>query len=366
MDPIVIVGGGIVGAGLAYHLRDAGREVRLLERDALGSGTTGASIAVFSWLQSDPDAFGHRLRERAWGTYGPLVEAGEIGFERIGALKTAESAAKLRELEADAERLREFGLDVESIGSDALAGFDLDPDAFAGAIHAPEEGYLDPTEIVRHWTDEAAAAGVEIETGVGVRDVRVEGGAVTGVETTDGDRAAGTVINAAGPWAARVADMAGLSVPIRHTYARILVLDPDGPVSLPYTLFENGHYVREEGGEQVFAGRLEKSYADATRYDPDATHTVEETFRTGTARTLEARAPRLAGGDVTNSWVGLRAVTPDGNPIVGPTAVDGFHHATGMSGLGITLAPAVTGALADHLAGEESAVVDRLSVSRFR
>lgn len=366
MKPIVIVGGGIIGSGLAYQLRDAERPVYLLEKNALGSGTTAASIAMFSWLQTDPSAFEHRLRERAWETYEPLVERGEISFERIGGVLCAETEQKFRQLEASAETLRSFGVDVEVRSPDELEALGIDDPALVGGIYSPRVGYLDPTEIIRYWTDRASESDVEIETGVEVTDVRTRDGAVTGVETSDGVFDAAAVINAAGPWSPSVAEMTGLSLPIRHTYGRILVLRSEEELSLPYVVFEDGSYFREEGVNQAFAGRLEKAYEAATRYDPDAAHAIDDEFRTDVANRTRRSVPALADADVANEWVGLRAVSPDGNPILGPTAVDGFCHATGMSGLGVTLAPAVTAALADYVRSGANETVDRLTVDRFR
>lgn len=366
MGPIVIVGGGVIGAGVAYHLRESDVDVVLLEKDALGSGSTSASIAVFSWLQSDPDPFRHELMDEAWETYRALIERDVISFEPIGAVATAETAEYFEKLEAAADELRSYGLPVESRTPAELDELNIDGTELEGGIYLPDEGYLDPHEIIQHWTDRAADAGVEIETGVEVTDVHVEDGAVTGVETTDGGMNAGTVVNAAGPWAPELNGMVGVSHPLRHTYGRILVLERDESFELPFVTFESGTYFRGEGGRQAFAGRLEKDYADAVRENPDAARSVEGMFRREVARSTERLVPMLDDADVVNEWVGLRTVTPDKSPIVGPTAVDGYHVVTGMSGLGITLAPSVTASLAEFiLTGDENRTVEELSADRF-
>lgn len=366
MDPIVVVGGGIVGSGLAYQLRDAPTDVTLFEKGALGSGTTAASIAMFSWLQSDPDRYTHDLMAEAWETYRSLVDRGVVGFERIGALTVAETPDYLEALRDAAAELREYGLSVEMRTPAELEAFGIDPTEVEGAIYLAEEGYLDPHEIVQHWVREATDAGVRVETGVEVTDVRVEDGSVTGVETTEGTVDAGTVLNAAGPWAPSLNGMVGVEHPLRHTYGRILVLQCAEPFDLPFVSFESGDYFRSEGTRQAFAGRLEKDYASAVREDPDAAHPVEDAFRRDVARNAARFLPVLEEAEVVNEWVGLRTVTPDKKPIVGPTSVEGFHVATGMSGLGVTLAPSVTAHLAEYvLTGEPNATVERLSADRF-
>lgn len=365
MEPIVIVGGGIVGTGLAYFLRDAPCEVRLLEKNTLGSGATAASIAMFSWLQTEPTELEHELRTRSWNLYEPMIERGEISFERTGALDCAESEEGLRELETAVSILQEFGLEVELRTPEQLAEFDIDTQQLHGGMYLHREGYLDPTEIIRTWADRAVEAGVDIETGVEVHDIHTEDGEVTGVETETGAYDAGTVINAAGPWAPSIAEMVDISLPIRHTHGRILVLQPETPVSLPFVLFEDGSYFRTEGRHQVFAGKLKREYASAKRLDPNAKYGIDEAFRKTVARSTGRYVPALMDADIANEWVGLRAVTPDGNPILGPTDVDGFLQATGMSGLGVTIAPAVTSDLAEYALTGSNDVVERLSVSRF-
>lgn len=354
MEPIAIVGGGIIGTGLAYRLRNAPTTVRLFEKGTLGSGSTSASIAVFSRLTDHPTELGHRMRERAWDHYRSLIDDGEISYERIGSLMVAETEPYRRTLETAHDRFHELGLDTELLEPEELAAHNVDPSGTAGGLYADDVGYLDPNEVVQYWAREARASGVDIETGVEVTDVVTDEGSVRAIETTDGSYDAGTVINAAGPWAPRVNEMVGVSLPVRHTLGRILVLQNETDFSLPYVLFENGDYFREEGTAQAFAGRLEKEYDEATVLDPSVSRSVDEEFYRSVARSTEERVPILRDADVVNEWVGLRTVTPDKDPILGPTTVDGFQTAIGMSGLGITYAPAVTDLLARSLLSDDS------------
>jgi len=94
-------------------------------------------------------------------------------------------------------------------------------------------------------------------------------------------------------------------------------------------------------------------------------HTIEDSFRQTVAENTAKSIPTLRDAAIGNEWVGLRAVTPDGDPLIGPTDVDGFQLATGMSGLGITLTPAVAEALANYLTSGSNEIVDRLYVDRF-
>jgi sarcosine oxidase subunit beta len=233
----------------------------------------------------------------------------------------------------------------------------------------PNDGYLDPAEIVGYYVREATAAddGVTVETGTAVTDVRVEDGAVVGVETGDGTRPAAAVVNAAGPWAPAVNEMAGVSLPFRHNRGPVVVLGKDDPFSLPFIQFGDGLYVRGEGRNQAFGGRFGASYEDAERLDPTDARSIDHDFYLEIGERIEAAIPRLEGAEVVADWVGVRTLTPDGVPIVGESAVDEFYLAAGMNGLGVTLAPAVGEFLANRIAGEsvDPEVAAYLSPDRF-
>lgn len=361
--PIVVVGGGIVGTSVAYHLRDVDRPVVVLERsDLLGSGTTRESIAMLGLNYPSPRSFRRYSRDH----YHSLVDEGAIEFRRIGALLIRDTDAGIDELTRTAADLAELGHRSRLLEPDEVSEFGVYPPEGSRTLHVPDKGYLDPAEIIAHWIDEAGSVNAEVRTDTPVTDVTVEGGAVTGVETPDGSIATDTVVDAAGPWAPRIAGMAGLSLPLRHNYGPILVLDADEEVSLPFTAFPSKHYFRQEGRTQVFAGRRGASYADAAREDPDAARRIPEPFYLEVEELVSASIPRLADALVVNEWCGVRTITPDDLPLVGETAVAGFYAAAGLSGKGITLAPAVGDALSRLIAdGEVDPALRDLALDRF-
>lgn len=367
MDPIVIIGGGIIGASLAYQLRDHDRPVVLYERGMLGSGTTGDSVALFIRHQSTPDRSSHELRARSWEHYEPLVRDGTFSFEQIGTLdvaRTDDEAETLREL---ATALREFGVETAFLDPDALSEHGLNPEAVRGAMATPEDGYLDPSEIIQHYVREAASTGATVETKTPVTDIHTRDGAVTGVETEDGTQSAAAVVNAAGPWAPTVDEMVGVSLPLRHNRGPVVVLQKDGPFSLPFVQFGDGLYFRGEGRQQAFAGSYGASYEDASVLDPSAARSVDHDFYLEIDDRIQEAIPRLEGAELVNEWVGIRTLTPDGAPIVGETEVDNFLVAVGMNGLGVTLAPAVGEYLAAELTtgAVDSTLRSYLSPARF-
>jgi sarcosine oxidase subunit beta len=361
-DPVVVVGGGIVGASIAHHLSDSDVPVVLYERDALGGGTTADSVAMFvrkGAALAEHAETAYRLRARSWEFYGPLVEEGVLEFSPIGALYPARSESRLDWLRGVAGTLEGFGVRSEVLESAELDRFGLVPDEFVGALSVPDDGYLDPGQIVQHLAGEARDAGASVETGAEVTDVVVEDGRVTDVEV-DGERVpASGVVNAAGPWAPAVDAMAGVDLPLRHNAGPILVLDHEREEPLPFVEFENGQYLRGEGRRQVFAGRYGAGYDEAERMDLDAARAVDEGVRLALGDLFERFLPDLVDAGVVNEWVGVRTLTPDGRPFVGETGVEGYHVATGMNGLGVTLAPIV----GEHLA---SVVADRTPDAEFR
>jgi len=367
MNPIVIIGGGIIGANLAYQLRDHARPVVLYEGDTLGSGASGDSVALFVWHQSTPDRVSHELRARSWEHYEPRVRDGTFSFEQTGTLDVARTDDEAEALRKLTTTLREFGAEATFLDSDALSEHGLNPEAVCGAMATPDDGYLDPSEIIQHYIREATSTGVTVETKTTVTDIHTRDGAVTGVETETGTQPAAAVVNAAGPWAPTVNEMVGVSLPLRHNRGPVVVLQKDSPFSLPFVQFGDGLYFRGEGHQQAFAGSFGAAYEDAGVLDPSDARSVDHDFYLEIDDRIQEAIPRLEGAELVNEWVGIRTLTPDGAPIVGETEVDEYFVAAGMNGLGVTLAPAVSEYLATELTtgAVDSTLRSYLSPGRF-
>lgn len=365
MDPIVVVGGGIVGTSVAYGLRNGDRPVRVFEKNALASGTTGGSVAQFTHHQEEPDPHDYELRRRSWKWLRPHVEAGRFSFDRVGTLHTYANGGERATVERVAEGLDDFGVDVRWVDSDELEQYGLSGDELDGGLLLPDDGVLDPSEIVHYQVEQVRDAGHAVETGVEVTDVHTADGEVVAVETDTGTYDASAVVNAAGPWAHHIDEMVGVDVPIRHTGGPILVLEADREFDLPLTFFEDGVYLREEGQRHALAGDFVTAYEDASRMDPEAARTPSESFQLEVADVVDRYLPSLSGVEVVNEWFDLRTVTPDGRPIVDETTVDGYVVATGMSGYGVTVAPAVGELAASALDGRGDDLLDATSLARF-
>ena len=366
MRRVVIIGGGIIGTSIAYQLREADCDVHLLEKDALGAGTTAKSAAMLTHHQEHPDRDTYELREHAWEWYDRRIDEGELEFDRIGTLHLAKSDAEYGTIREMQRSFESFGLDLDILSPAEIAEHGIESDDLRGGLWFPDDGVLDPGGIVQFFAGGARRAGVTIETDVEVTGIATDSGAVTGVETSDGVRPADVVVNAAGPWAPDVNELVDIDVPLRHTEGPILVLKGEQSVSLPFVFFEEGVYFREEGISQVFAGKLATEYRESERVNPNRSQSIPESMYDQVGDTAGTYLERLLDFDVINEWNGLRTVTPDGRCIVDETHVDGYILACGMSGYGVTIAPAVGEFLAEWLTtGRKPEQLESLALGRF-
>jgi glycine/D-amino acid oxidase-like deaminating enzyme len=304
---VVVIGGGIIGCSIAHHLTAAGcREVVLVEKGDLTSGTTFHSVGLVSQFRTSPADM--LLMNASIRLYREIAaEVGEAaGWRPVGSLRLASSPATLRGLQRSVSRARALGLDVSIITpAEALkicpvmSGESLD-----GAVHVPDDGYLEPNGITRELARRAAARGAQVVTGTRVTGIRVDArGHIRGVETSAGPIRAECVVNAAGQWAPRVAAMAGIDLPIVPLMHQYLVTRPVAGHELPREMPvvrdpDNLVYVREEVGGYLIGGfephprawRLDDVPWEFTRSSSSSTGP------TGSRRTGTTSSARCPGG----------------------------------------------------------------------
>lgn len=382
MDSIVIVGGGVVGTTLAYYLRDAPADVILVEKDHLGAGSTGDSMSIFAW-HLNLDGVYTEICKRGWEAYQQPLADGFLNFHEGGFLAVADRPDYLAELEETIELYEQPGVDADAevITPDETAEYGLDSAGVgAGALYIREGRFTDDPgyKIVTYFADKAANSGVNVHERVRVTDVAHDRGHVTGVQTSAGFIEADVVVNAAGPWAPKLNAMAGVELPIKHTPAPMIQYELDhefGPRGSPLSLvtFEDGLYFVGGYPRTVYAGNAphegaESGFEDAFDYDADIEFNsrLDHRFRATVADRVETTLPLLETGSVVDEWKCIRTITPDHFPLVGETRLDGFHVATGLSGQGITIGPAVGQLLAEYLiTGETTPELEVLAPNRF-
>lgn len=366
MGTVVIIGGGIIGTSIAYWLRSTAYDVHLYEKEMIGAGTTAKSAAMLTHHQETPNRETYEFREHAWKWYDEKIASDEFRFDQIGTLHLAKSKSELETIKEMQQSFASFGLALDILSPDEIADYNIRSDDLLGGLWFPDDGVLDPGEIVQFFAEHAREEGVQIETGVEVTDVTTTDGAVTGVETSEGFQQADVIINAAGPWAPQVNELLGINVPIRHTQGPILVLQADKPVSLPFTFFEEGVYIREESTSQSFAGKLATEYEKSQTVDPDHKHSIDESMYLQVAEVAETYLSEYPAFDIVNKWNGIRTVTPDGRAVVDETDVSGYLLACGMSGYGVTIAPAIGKFVSEWLStGRKPEPLESLALKRF-
>jgi glycine/D-amino acid oxidase-like deaminating enzyme len=358
----VIIGGGVTGASIAYHLARRGmRDVVVLERRALASGATGHSVGIIRQLYPTPETT--TMVVRSLGVFRSFADAvgGDAGYVRCGAL-IGVSPTMRAQLERTVVLQRSLGVRAEILEPADLARVEprIDARHLGAILYEPDSGYGDPSAVTHAYADAARRHGVRIEQGVEVVAIRCAADRVIGVDTVGGDCIdADVVVNAAGLWSAHVARLAGVALPIVVGRHPVFVVERDpgfGDAHPVYLDLAGGAYVRPETGGLTLTGSLTD---DETQHPMDPEQLGgdvgldEATVVLG--RTGQA-LPRLAEGRYRRGWSGAFDITPDWMPILDEAPVSGFFIAAGMSGHGFKLAPAVGESMAARITGAEAPV----------
>jgi 4-methylaminobutanoate oxidase (formaldehyde-forming) len=342
----VVVGGGIWGCSIAYHLARAGlRDVVVLERRELACGNTPQAAGLVGQLRSS-ELMVRSIRRVVKRLEGWAIEHGEeSGFRQVGSFKLALTEGRVRELEEHVANARSWGLEVELVtprAAGARVPF-LDTTGVRAAAWIPGDGYVEPYTLAMTIARAARRLGVTFETGRPVTAIRVERGAVRGVDTPAGPLLAPRVVVAAGPWVERVAGAVGLAVdtvPLRHqhwTTAPMAAVPADLPV---VRVPDASVYIRPEVGGLMLGGFEARPKAFSMAELP-ATFEIEHTEKdlgvleelaTGLTRAF----PALDGAPVLKGCAGLPTFTPDGNYLLGAApGVRGLWVAAGCNAIGI-------------------------------
>lgn len=365
--PIVIIGGGVIGLSIAFHLTMRGyRDVTVIERHTLASGAT--AHATGGVRQQFSSAINIALSRRAVDFYEHFEErVGEpILFRQHGYLFLLDRPEVCEVFRANAARQNAAGIPTrmltpQEIG-DVMPG--VRTDDLAGASYCPTDGSASPNDVALALARQARSRGARILEETAVAGItRDTSGAVAGVQTSEGTLEAALVINAAGPWATEIGRMVGLEIPVephrRQAFgiAPLPWLSPDLPMTID---FATGAYAHPGGDGAIIGGTDRRTPAG---YDA----TVDWRMAEPLIAALVHRIPAMAEAEIRGAWCGLREMTPDDHGILGPAdAVPGFWVAAGFSGHGFMHAPAVGEQLAAWLlTGAPSLDLAPLRLSRF-
>ncbi|WP_133913784.1 NAD(P)/FAD-dependent oxidoreductase [Streptomyces sp. NBC_00582] len=363
---VVVIGGGVIGTSIAYHLAAAGvRDVLLVERDELAAGSTskaaGGVRAQFS------DELNIQLGARSLEAFARFGEqfGQDIGLHRVGYLFLLSTPEEVASFEAGVALQNALGVPSRMI--DPAEARRLSPlittDGLRAAAFSPDDGHCTPEAVVQGYAAAARGHGARILRRTAVTGIETRGDTITGVTTTLGPISTDTVICAAGAWSRPVGAMVGVDLPVQPLRRQIAVteavpgLRPDLPMTIDFTttLYFHGE------GPGLLVGMS----------DPDerpgfATDTHDR-WIPRLAAALEHRAPDILELRRTGGWAGLYEVTPDHNALIGEAhSVSRFLYATGFSGHGFLQGPAVGEVVRDLYLGRVPFVdVTPLSAGRF-
>src|SRR5690349_529227 len=368
----VIIGGGVGGVSIAYHLAKLGwDDVIVLDRAELTSGSTFHSAGLVGQLRGSVSLT--KMMMHSVDLYRRLGEESEFdpGWVECGGIRLASSEARMEELRRQAGWAKTFGLPLELISAEeARELFPLmSTHGVLGAVHLPTDGYLDPSQLTYALADGARRGGVQIFTNTRVTGIDVERGRVRRVRTERGDIEADLVVNAGGMYAAEIGRMAGVRVPIvpmAHEYLVTQPLRERAPGEHLPTLRDPDLliYFREDGGGLVMGG-YERHCAPwaltrhGTGFDaipPDFNGRLLEEDWDRFEEIVEnskIRVPAMADVKVTRLINGPEAFTPDGEFCLGETEVRGLFVAAGFCAHGLAGAGGIGKVMAEWIVDGE-------------
>lgn len=374
MSDVIIVGAGVIGTGIAHHLLERGVDkITIFERDSVGSGGTGKSAGIIRCHYGISAVASLALSSLEFFENAKEILGADIGFEQVGYLVGVgpENAEPFR---ASLANQRSLGIDTREIGHAEVA--ELWPtaylDDFATFCFEPRGGYGDGYATAQALASSIRSRGVTIRQGTSVRELVVAGDKVTGVRLADGSvEHADVVVLAAGPWSVPLAASVGIALPIAPVYVQEVVIDPGIDLGAPpvFSDLVSKQYVHLRGAEMLFGNSSGESsltpIEDPDVYPSRASNDVIELV----AEKAMHRFPGIEDPRISTTATGVLDTTPDNNAIVSATGIDGLYLATGMSGHGFKIAPALAQLTAELILDGQTTLpgvrAEQFRLSRF-
>jgi sarcosine oxidase subunit beta len=340
---VVIVGAGSIGAPAALSMAEAGLRVLVIDQyPSVGQGSNKRAIGGLRATHSDPAKIRVCLRSleifSTWEErFGDKIEWRKGGYSFVA--YRGEEERTLKELLVIQKT---YGLNIDWLDAGALLGVipDLNPEGLIGGTYSPEDGHASPLLAVHAFYSRAKKLGADFLFNEKVTGYAIDGGLIRGVRTDKGAYGAAVVVNAAGPWGAEMAALAGIEVPVRPdshegavTEAVARFLEPMVVDIRPATGSANYYFYQHDTGQVIFCITPSPSI-----WGMDIRET--SSFLPMVARRMVNLIPRLKNLRVRRTWRGLYPMTPDGFPVVGWTReLEGYMLAVGMCGQGFMLGP---------------------------
>ena len=344
---VVIIGGGVTGTSIAFHLTASGvRDVIVVDKSFVASGATGKSSACVRQHYSTPETCRMiRFSLDRFQRFEELTGGHSCGFRRTGYLLGVDERMR-PPMETSVALQRSVGIETRLVAPSDMREIEprLQTEDLVAGCYEPDSGYCNPVETAQGFARAARERGARVLEEAEVLAVLTEGSRVTGVRTNRGEILAPRVVNAAGLWGARVGAMMGIDIPITVCRHKISIVTWPEASRRPHPMvydFVTNIYTRPEMGEHILVGGLdaEESHdvADPDRYKEGVS--LDES--TDALARVSHRFPVLAEGRIARGYAGCFDVTPDWHPIMDQAGPEGSYVAVGFSGHGFKLSPAV-------------------------
>jgi len=363
----VVIGGGVVGAAIAYNLAKHGlKNTVLCEKHTFASGSTGRC--------------GAGVREQ-WGAEGNITMCKaaidifenlqeeleydyDIEFVQKGYLMLAYTEKEWEQFKANVKVQHKLGVNAVTLAPEEAREIvpTLNIQGLYGATFNARDGHANPFHTTRAYLKAFDRLGGEVYFFTEVTGIEQSKGKIRGIETTKGDISTPVVVNAAGPWAAPVASMVEVSLPLYTERHQILVTEPVGHLFDPMLMsFSRGFYSQQTPHGSVIMGIGDPN--EPKGYDTG--HSWQ--FLKRMCDIMCSVVPALKDVRVVRQWSGLYTISPDAHPILGTVpGIDGFYHAVGFSGHGFMLAPIVGQVIAEMITGKDLSIdISGLDLGRF-
>jgi sarcosine oxidase, subunit beta len=363
---VVIIGGGVIGVSIAYHLalKKAGRII-LLEKGQLGEGSTSRCVGgIRSQFSTEINIF---FSLESIKTFERFEEGFGINpeFKRIGYLFLATTELEMRVFKENIKLQRKLGIPVELLNPDELKARwpYLRVDDILGGTFCPWDGYAGPNEVLSGFVSGAKKAGVRIYEGTEVLGISLSKGKANGVKTKREEISTPIVVNAGGPFASAIGEMAGVKIPVKPLRRQIFITAPFHLTNqaIPLTIdFHKGWYFRQEVDGLLLSGPLDS--------EPSFNLGIDYEAMAETSENAIYRVPALERAHIARGWAGLYEISPDHHAILGKVPeVEGFVLANGFSGHGFQHSPAVGKVIAELIVEGKATTIDisPLSIERF-
>ncbi len=356
---VIIIGAGVQGASLAFHLSQRGVRVLVLEKNFVASGATGRSSGL---VRMHYDV--RQDTELAWASFQYFqnwkeMVGGDCGFTRTGFVQLV-APADTETLRANVATHQEIGVPVLLIGADDVKRLapSFATDDVELAAYEPESGYAMPSDTANALLQNARAKGARLLQECAVTGLIVRGDRISSIQTSRGEFSAPVVVNAAGAWAGNINEMVGLDLPYdtwRHDTMFVRRPSQMGPTHPTVIDFANEMYFRPEGNLTLVG--LEDGNPLGESPEADADHAKPGFVERGIDR-LCRRIPIMERGSLHSAHGGYDGITPDQHPMLGPAGPEGFYLDCGFSGTGFKTAPAIGLCMAEMILDGRARTVD--------